>query len=239
MTGPSGRDQLLAAAEQLYAERGIDGVSLREIAATAGARNASALQYHFGDRSGLLRAVLAKHRPVVEARRHALLDAYDAAGEPDLRALAAALVRPLAAALADPGGPGYLQVLSDLANRPRPAVDPASIEDPTDSLFRWRATVEPLLSAEAVVLHRRFLAIRFTLAEVSRRTRDRRGRDDELFTSDLVDLVTGLLAAPVSPETTGIAGARLGQDPDGPGARDRSAGGEPRPGQVTERLDVK
>lgn len=208
MSGPTGREQLLAAAEQLYAERGIDGVSLREITALAGARNASALQYHFGDRGGLLRAILAKHRPAVEARRHALLDAYDAEGRPDLRTLAGALVRPLAASLADPGGPGYLQVLSDLANRPRPAIDPASLDDPTDSLFRWRTLVEPLLDAEAVVLHRRFLAIRFTLAEVSRRTRDRRGRDDELFTSDLVDLVGGLLAAPVSEETQHIADTR-------------------------------
>ncbi|QXC59972.1 TetR/AcrR family transcriptional regulator [Aquihabitans sp. G128] len=213
MTGPSLRDQLLAAAEDLFAQRGIDGVSLREINAAAGARNASALQYHFGDRAGLLRAVLAKHRPTVEARRHALLDQYDAEGRPDLRGLAGALVRPLAATLADPGGPGYLQVSSDLANRPRPAIDPANLEDPTDSLFRWRATVEPLLSAEALVRHRRFVAIRFTLAELARRTRDRRRPDDQLFTSDLVDLVTGLLAAPVSSETNRIAEARPPSSP--------------------------
>lgn len=208
MTAPSAREQLLAAAEQLYAERGIDGVSLREINALAGARNASALQYHFGDRAGLIRAILAGHRTGVEARRHDLLDTYDAAGDHDLRALAAALVRPLAATLDDPGGPGYLQVLSDLVNRPRPAIDPASLDDPTDSLYRWRATVEPLLSAEAVRLHRRFVAVRFTLTELSRRTRDRRGPDDQLFVTELVDLVAGLLAAPVSPETVGAAESR-------------------------------
>lgn len=208
MSGLPMRDELIAAAEELYAQRGIDGVSLREINAASGARNASALQYHFGDRSGLLRAILAKHRVAVEARRHALLDDYDADGRPDLRALAGALVRPLAATLAEPGGPGYLQVLSDLANRPRPAIDPASLDDPTDSLYRWRATVEPLLSVDALVRHRRFMAIRFTVAELSRRTRDRRGPDDVLFTSDLVDLVTGLLAAPVSAETTRAADDR-------------------------------
>ena len=208
MTAPTVREQLLAAAQQLYAERGIDGVSLREINAAAGARNASALQYHFGDRGGLLRAILTEHRAGVEDHRHALLDEYDAIGHDNLGALADALVRPLASTLADPGGPGYLHVLSDLVNRPHPAIDPASLDDPADSLFRWRATVEPLLSAEAVGLHRRFVAVRFTLAELARRNQDRRGPGDQLFVTDLIDLVAGLLAAPVSSETVRAAEAR-------------------------------
>ena len=67
------RERLIRAAEKLFAERGVSGVSLREINREAGAKNAVAVQYHFGDRDGLLRAVLAKHWPDVEARRHALL----------------------------------------------------------------------------------------------------------------------------------------------------------------------
>jgi AcrR family transcriptional regulator len=197
----SARDQLISAAEGLFAERGTDGVSLREITAAAGARNASALQYHFGGRTGLLQALLAKHKPAVEARRHALLDAYDDADRPGLRALAGALVRPLAQSLRDPGGPGYVQVLSDLSNRPQPAVDAASLEDPADSLYRWRHAVEPLLAPGAVVLHRRFVAVRFTLSELARRPRGRVVRGDMLFVADLTDLVTGLLGAPVSSET--------------------------------------
>jgi len=50
----------------------------------------------------MVRAVLAKHSPDVDSRRHALLDGYEAAGPdlpaPDrLRTLAGALVRPAAA----------------------------------------------------------------------------------------------------------------------------------------------
>ncbi|CAN5906454.1 TetR/AcrR family transcriptional regulator [soil metagenome] len=201
MTPTSARDQLISAAEELFAERGIDGVSLREITAAAGARNASALNYHFGGRTGLLQALLAKHKPAVESRRHALLDAYDAGADPQLRVLAGALVRPLAQSLRDPGGPGYVQVLSDLSNRPQPAVDSASMEDPADSLYRWRHAVEPLLVPGAAVLHRRFVAVRFTLSELARRPRGRLVGGDTLFVADLTDLVTGLLAAPVSPET--------------------------------------
>ena len=91
------RSRLLEAAERLFAERGIDGVSLREINQAAGARNAIALQYHFKDRSGMLAAILAKHHPDVEARRHALLDEYEAGDSGNVRLLAAALVRPMAA----------------------------------------------------------------------------------------------------------------------------------------------
>src|SRR6185369_171346 len=98
------RDKLLSAAEQLFAERGVDAVSLREITRAAGARNVIAVQYHFEDRAGVLTAILAKHLPDVDARRHALLDELEANGEPTARGIAGALVRPLAAKLADPDG---------------------------------------------------------------------------------------------------------------------------------------
>lgn len=211
MTAPSARDQLIEAAEVLFADRGIDGVSLREITAAAGVRNASALQYHFGGRAGLLQAILAKHKPAVEARRHALLDAHDRAGYADgaeLRVMADALVRPLAECLRAPGGPGYVRVLADLVNRPRPAIDRAAMEDPSDSLTRWRHGVEPLLVPGAAVLHRRFVAIRFTLAELARRPWDRAVGGDALFVADLTDLVTGVLAAPVSAETDRLVARR-------------------------------
>ncbi|HSP04540.1 MAG TPA: helix-turn-helix domain-containing protein [Acidimicrobiales bacterium] len=194
-------DALIRAAERLFAERGSDQVSLREITAEAGATNASAVQYHFGDRRGLIRAVLAKHDVDVERRRHALLDAYEEAGTADIRRLAHALVQPLADELGnEDGGPGYLQLLSDLFNRPNPPYEPAAAEDPTYSVNRWRALVMPMLTPEAIRLHRRFDALRFTVSELARRGRTGR-KDHRLFTSQLVDLVTGLLLAPVSEDT--------------------------------------
>jgi len=194
--------RLVRAAEQLWAAHGIDAVSLREINRVAGAKNASALQYHFGDRDGLLRAVLAKHHGSVEARRHAMLDAYEAAATADLRALAGALVRPLAAKLADAdGGPDYLQIFADLMNRPRPLISRAERDDPASSTFRWRTAVAALLDHDATRLHRRFVAIRFTAVELAHRARGAPHADDRLFTSHLVDLVAGLLAAPLSEET--------------------------------------
>ena len=200
-------DALIRAAEELFAERGSDAVSLREIVAASGATNASAIQYHFGDRRGLLRAVLAKHEPTIHEARHALLDEYAAVGVDDVRVLAAALVEPLADELdnAD-GGLGYLQLVADLYNRPVPRFDPQVVADPADSITRWRALVMPLLTPEAVRLHRRFDALRFTVSELARRGRTGR-TDHRLFSSQLTDLVTALLLAPVSDETRRLFGS--------------------------------
>ena len=201
----STRTRLLEAAERLFAQRGVDAVSLREITRESGAKNAIALQYHFDDRAGVLQAIFDKHVPEVEARRHAMLDEYEANGAPDLRALAAALVRPLAAKLADAdGGRELLQIYGELIERPHKPTP----SDDHDSLGRWRNALEPLLDEDAVRLHRRFTAILHTTLELSRRARTSRRADDRLFTSYLIDVVTAILAAPVSDETKRLAEER-------------------------------
>ena len=195
-------DALIRAAEDLFAARGSDAVSLRDVVTAAGVSNASAVQYHFGDRRGLIRAILEKHEPAVDRHREQLLDAYTAGGGNDMRTLASALVIPLAKELENAdGGVGYLQLLSDLYNRPNPTFDPAKFDESAHSIHRWRALVMPLLTPEAVRLHRRFDALRFTVSELARRGRSNR-RDHRLFTSQLTDLVAALLLAPVSEETS-------------------------------------
>jgi AcrR family transcriptional regulator len=218
--------RLIGAAERLFAERGIDAVSLREINRASGARNAIAVQYHFEDRAGVVKAILAKHTPDVEARRHAMLDQYEADGPSegpaadaatatatDVRRLAGALVRPLAAKLSDPdGGPEYLQIHADLLNRPHPRMAPAGAgpdtADPNDSVDRWRMLVQPLLEESAVRLHRRLTAIQFTAVELGRRARSGPHTDERLFTSYVIDVVAAILQAPVSAETRRLAAER-------------------------------
>ena len=204
------RQRLIAAAETLFAERGIEGVSLREINAVAGMRNATALQYHFHDRYGLVKAILAKHTPAVDAARHSLLDDDARSGVDDLRALAAALVRPSAAKLGDPdGGRAYLRIHAQVLNRPEMPVFDESKAPPRDSIQRWRSTVGPLLPDVAVRrLHHRFTAMRVSATELARRAAASPRRDDQLFVSHLTDLVASLLATPVSAETAALLSAR-------------------------------
>jgi AcrR family transcriptional regulator len=213
----STRQQLIAAAQTLFAERTIDAVSLREINTAAGQRNSSALQYHFGDRAGLLRAVLSPHHRDVELRRHAMLDEYESNATDDLRALVAGLVRPAASKLSDPdGGRAYLRITAQLVNRPEftttgwgsPDVADAR-EARHDSVERWRQLIAPLLPAVARDrLHRRFTALRLTYIELARRAEFAPSSDDRLFTSHLIDLVTAVIDAPLSEETNRLLARR-------------------------------
>jgi AcrR family transcriptional regulator len=204
VAGQDTRSQLISAAERLFAERGVDGVSLNEINRDAGQRNASALQYHFSDRAGLLKAVIDKHGPDVDARRDVLLQQYRDAGQADLRALAAALVLPVAAKLSDPdGGREFLRIFAELVNRPDPQFDVLMNEAIGVGILTWRECVDPLLSRESVeIFHTRFAAIRFTHVELAARAAARPRADDRLFTSRLIDLVAAVLATPVSEQTT-------------------------------------
>jgi AcrR family transcriptional regulator len=168
-----------------------------------------ALAYHFKDRAGLVRAILDRHAVGVEAARHALLDDYEQNGSDDVRALAGALVRPLAAKLSDPdNGPQYLQIYAELIHRADPIILEAPLTDATDSVFRWRKLVEPLLDQVQRQTHQRYAAANYTFVELSRRARDAPHTDDRLFVSHLIDMVTALLTAEMSEETRSLAAKR-------------------------------
>jgi AcrR family transcriptional regulator len=201
--GSDTRARIIRAAEQLFASRGLNSVSLREINRAAGQSNTGAVQYHFGDRDGLVRAVIEKHRQDSEPRRHALLDQYEAAGVQDLRTLGAALVLPAAAKLADPdGGREYLQVASEYYTRPASIQQLIPQRDPNASMERWNKLLDPLRPLETEALLRtRLPAIRFTFVELARRAASPPRHDDHLFISHLVDLVTAILATRPSEQT--------------------------------------
>ncbi|CAN5157026.1 hypothetical protein BH10PSE12_BH10PSE12_17990 [soil metagenome] len=68
-----GKTRLILAGEQLFAKNGINGASMREIATKAGQGNHAAVQYHFGSREGLVRAIFDYRMEQMEAARGAML----------------------------------------------------------------------------------------------------------------------------------------------------------------------
>jgi AcrR family transcriptional regulator len=64
--------RLVVAAERLFATHGIDGVSLRQIAAEAGSSNNSAVHYHFGSKHGLIAAIFRYRLPQIISERRLL-----------------------------------------------------------------------------------------------------------------------------------------------------------------------
>lgn len=70
----STRRQLILAAMRLMADKGIEGVSLRSVNAAAGTRNASAAHYHFGNKLGLIEAIVETLQRDVDAVRAPRID---------------------------------------------------------------------------------------------------------------------------------------------------------------------
>jgi AcrR family transcriptional regulator len=106
------RDRLIDAAVELYGNSSIDAVSLREISAAAGQKNPNALQYHFGDRDGLLQAIVDKHA----SRIGALRESYILRAETNEEAAVRCLVTPIIDYVeANPDGVNFVKVISQIA----------------------------------------------------------------------------------------------------------------------------
>ncbi len=102
-SGRATRELLMITAERLFADRGIHGVSLREIGLAAGQRNNNVIAYHFASREGLVAAIYAYRSEGINRRRLELLN--DAAGDleaGDIRVPIRVLVQPHAETIGDP-----------------------------------------------------------------------------------------------------------------------------------------
>ncbi|WP_254699108.1 TetR/AcrR family transcriptional regulator [Rhodococcus sp. SGAir0479] len=122
MSNPgNAKTAMIEVAERMFAERGIDGVSMRDVAAAAGQRNNSAVQYHFGGRDGLVLEVFRRRMREINRSRAAFLARLDAEGRGhDVRGLVEAVVVPLADYLRTSGTDSYY---AQFIARVSPSVD--------------------------------------------------------------------------------------------------------------------
>lgn len=89
--------KLLDAAEQLFAEKGFEAVSVRDITQLA-KTNVAAVNYHFGSRDGLLALVMMRYMLPITEERLARLDSVErkwSGKSAPLEEIIDALVRPL------------------------------------------------------------------------------------------------------------------------------------------------
>ena len=120
MSETSKRDRILDTAEALFAERGFDGVTLRQIAIGAGVDVALA-SYHFGKKLDLFRAVFERRAPTLNDTRLAALKAAQEASAPkpaSLESIIEAFLRPLEMTQesADAGWANYLALVAYINN---------------------------------------------------------------------------------------------------------------------------
>ncbi|MBL8383856.1 MAG: TetR/AcrR family transcriptional regulator [Burkholderiales bacterium] len=118
-SGAATRERILDAAERLFSEHGIDGVSMRAIAAEAEATLALA-NYHFGTKESLYRAVFERRIAPVSAERRAALAAVMRRDRPapTIREVLDALARPWVEMRGRPGGLAYTRLIAREAGDP-------------------------------------------------------------------------------------------------------------------------
>lgn len=197
-------ERLLDAAERLFAERGVDAVSVRAVNAAAGA-NVAAVHYHFGSKEALVLAVLRRRMDVLGERRRTMLGALP--HPPGVRAVVETLVVPLAELSADRDGSGrayvrFLAMLQGGGPESRALVGAAFADQfgPFDA-----ALAEALPGIPEPIRHFRLglvgTTVVHTLANAEQAAvvlgRPDRPADHRDVVDALIDSVAGALAAPV------------------------------------------
>jgi len=113
-----GKARIILAAEELFAVNGIEGVSLRQIAAKAGQSNHHAVQYHFQTRDALVGAIFDFRMLQMEPIRRIMLEAAKAAGElKDARTLMEIIFLPQLLVVDTDGNNHYAAFLAQFLQR--------------------------------------------------------------------------------------------------------------------------
>ncbi len=203
MGRPSAREDLLDCAETLFAEHGLEGVSLRAINAKA-KLSPAALHYHFGTQQTLVEALLQRQMPSLMENRRQLLDALaNRPAPPTTRDVLSALIQPQVDLLAEGEEPGlrYLRFIHRI-----------QADGDLDQQFvidRWPGGVDrlvPLLQEANPSLPRSVLEFRLTLAiDVMLRSLAQgppsMAGELNAYVSALLDFLTGAFEAPVKGES--------------------------------------
>lgn len=131
--------KIMEAAERLFGEEGIESIPLRTVALAADQRNTNSVQYHFGDRLGLLRAIFEYREGQLDVMRGALLaEGREHHHLNDIRWLLRVCFYPNFRHLIDNDGLAYIrlhaQYLTNL--RPRGVAHPVDYDSPATVHFR-------------------------------------------------------------------------------------------------------
>jgi AcrR family transcriptional regulator len=206
------RAKLVGTAEQLFAEHGVVAVSLNEISRAAEQRHSNVCQYHFGDKDGLIQAVIDKHVPGIAACRNRMFEDMAAAGEIGLAETVRGFVRPVASKLKDPdGGVAFIRFSAQmiaanvLLDEGR---SPYRFSVPEADILAQRLT-EAMggLGLPQAIIRRRLIMASIMLfqglavySRIAGTDAPAPGLDFEHFTAELEAMIIGALTAPAAPQ---------------------------------------
>lgn len=108
----STKDRILGAAEELFAQHGFGGTSLRQVTSRADV-NIAAVNYHFGSKENLVNEVFRRRMDEMSAQRLAQLRDAQAEAPDELEPILAAFIEPALALSQDRhGGAAFIRVIA-------------------------------------------------------------------------------------------------------------------------------
>lgn len=205
------RLRLILAAEKLFGDKGIHGVTLKEINGAAGQRNESALHYHFGSKPALVQAIMLYRSSDIDLRRVEMVDALlDEGRDGDLPSILWALFKPMTDMLNDPDGVRFVRFLAQVLNDPDFDLPDLALRGNLPGIKRGNQLLIAALGdlpPEIAIQRQRFL-IEMTVSSLAIWTRHHEGVGDaterSLFVANLFDCLQGFVNAPVSENTLGF-----------------------------------
>ena len=207
------REQLILAGERLFALSGLDSVSLRQINSAAGQRNSLAAHYHFGSKEALVQAIHEYRGGRINERRHAMLARITAQERGQVRPLIKALVYPIVAEIEETdGGGNFIIFLSQLYSSPAlnlVTMWRTHLSESVGEVYKQLRSVLPETPEDIAGMRFGLLWVAM-ISTLANRQRLKVAKDDEpavsrtlpvLFVSNLIDMLCGAAAAPVSADT--------------------------------------
>ena len=208
---PNRRQLLMLTAQTLFARRGIDAVSLNEINKAAGQRNTSALHYHFGNKEGLISAIIYEHYAAIDRQTNLLLDHYEQlpAAQQTSRKLWQAVVTPFSEQLDSSVGVSYLLIVSQVFMKSTELIFGGHPSGEDRARLRIFGLFEksygdipaPLRASKTLLCASLLFNSLATYAQLMQEPDSNPLGHKALFISNLVDSLNAMMAMPPSAET--------------------------------------
>lgn len=199
------REAILVAAERMFAEHGVFAVSNRQISEAAGQGNNTAVGYHFGTKTDLVRAIIRGHTDEIERLRERMLAGMSDSA--DVRDWFACLVRPGTEHLAELGCPTWFsrfsaQLMTDPALRPimvEESLSSPALQRTLDGLNRSLPDLPDEVRAERADMARQLMVHMNAERERALADGTPTPREDwDRAATGLIDALVGLWLAPVT-----------------------------------------
>ena len=163
------KDRILGAAEELFAQHGFSGTSLRQVTSRADV-NIAAVNYHFGSKDALIEAVFRRRLDPMNLARMAALDELEARA-PAPEAIIRAFIGPSLRMIEDAkgGGRNFIRLLGRTYTEPAKTVRALIGQMYAPTMQRYKSALEralPHMPRDELVwrMHFMFGTLAYTLA---------------------------------------------------------------------------